>query len=54
MRTIPVYREPMLILPYELCQWSPCMNDSTICGCYEGVTATGDAIFCSLDSTEAV
>jgi len=49
MRTVFAYIEDHLVLPVELCRWTPCMNDSSICGCYEGPTASGEAILCSLD-----
>ena len=51
MRQIPAYIEPMLILPREYCRFMPCLSESAICGCYEGITASGEAVLCSLDNT---
>lgn len=55
MRAVFAYIEDHLILPHEYCRFMPCLSESAICGCYEGITASGDAVMCALDSTgEAV
>jgi hypothetical protein len=36
-----------------ICPYSHnCVNDSSICGYFEGITASGEAILCSFDCTE--
>ena len=51
MRSIPAYIEPTTIIPLDYCRFMPCLSESDICGCYEGITASGDAVLCSLDCT---
>ncbi len=52
MRSMPIaYREPHLIL--TACEFSPCLSDSSICGSYEGIDASGAAVMCSYDCSEA-
>jgi len=53
MRSIQIaYREPALVLTD--CMFGPCLSDSSICGSFEGLTASGEAVLCSYDSSEAV
>ena len=52
MRTLQIaYQEPYLIL--TACEFGPCLSDSSICGSFEGITASGEAVLCSYDSSEA-
>ena len=51
MRTIEAHVEEHLILPLEGCPWMPCMSESAICGYYEGLDSSGEAVLCSLDCT---
>lgn len=50
MRTIAAYIEDHLILPFEGCPWMPCLSE-TVCGYYEGLDSSGEAVLCSLDNT---
>jgi len=51
MRILQIaYREPALVL--TACEFSPCLSDSSICGSYEGINESGEAVLCSLDSTD--
>jgi hypothetical protein len=54
MIAVPAYIEPLLMLPINYCEWGPCLSDSSICGCFEGVDASGACALCSLYSTEAI
>jgi len=55
MRQLPAYIDPAgAIFAIDYCRFAPCISETDICTCFEGITASGEAVLCSLDSTEAV
>jgi hypothetical protein len=52
MLQLPAYIDPAgAIFPIDYCRSAPCMSETGICTCFEGITASGEAILCSLDGT---
>jgi len=52
MQQLPAYIDPAgVIFPIYYCQFAPCISETGICTCYEGMAASGEAILCGLGNT---
>jgi hypothetical protein len=56
MYKVAVFKDNLFppVWPIEYCKYAPCISDSSMCGCDEGIDATSGAVVCAHDVTEVV